>query len=145
MNDPVKQALDRFEVPSEYVDFLFLLPPLYVAKADGKISIKETLSIVYNSLALGLVTSQGEEKKAFQTFLQNKVLQFQGKSNLEDLDIVAAAINARLEQFPSDKAQKVRKIIYETCIKVAKASGPLFREKVSPEEREMLDEIFQKI
>ena len=145
MNDPIKQALDRFEIPPEHIDFLFLLPPFYVAKADGKMSIKESMSIAYNSIVLGLVSTQSEEKKAFQTFLKNKLFQFQGKTNLEDLDIVATAINARLEQFPADKAQKIRKLMYETCIKVAEASGPLFRDKVSPEERQMLDKILQNI
>jgi len=145
MEDPIQQAMDRYGVPAGHAKFLFVLPPFYVAKADGKVSLKEAMSIVWNSLRSGLVGVQGEEKKAFDLFVQNELLQFQGKSSLDDLEILTRGINARLAQYPSDEAPRIREQIHEMCIKVAKASGPLFREKVSAEERQMLDRIFAEI
>ena len=145
MNDPIAEAMEKYEIPSGHPNFLFSLPPFYVAKSDGKVSIKEAMSIVWNCLLLGLVDRQGEEKKAFDTFVMNKLHQFQGKANLDDFDIVANAINARLEQHPADEAEKIREKIGTACQKVAEASGPLFRDKVLPDERQMLEKIRAKI
>lgn len=145
MSDPIQAAMERFEIPREHESFLFCIPPFYVAKADGKISIKEAMSIAWNSLMLGLVKPQGPEKSAFDRFARDKLFQFQGKRNLDDYQILADAINAKLAQYPQEMAMDIRRTIRQTCEKVAEASGPLFRDKVSPEEREMLDRIFASI
>ncbi|MFC1734612.1 hypothetical protein ACFL1X_00740 [Candidatus Hydrogenedentota bacterium] len=144
-SDAVAIAMERFEIPAGYENFLFCLPGFYVAKSDGSISVKETMSIVYNSFVSGLVASRGEEKKAFDAFAKNKLLQFQGKSNLDDLGVVVNAINERLAAYPESESQKIRADIRKTCEKVAQTSGPLFREKVLPEEHAMLERIFSKI
>jgi hypothetical protein len=44
-----------------------------------------------------------------------------------------------------DHAARIRESIKALCVKVAKASGPLFRDHVSAEERAMLEKIFDKI
>ena len=142
MIDSIKEAMERFEVPSGHENLLFCLPAFYVAKADGKISMKEAFSIVWNSVTTGLIKPRGDEKKAFDGFVQRKLLHFQSKTSLDDFGILADAINAKLAQYPADAAQSIRDTIHDTCTKVAKSSGPLFREKVSPEERQMLDKIF---
>ena len=141
-DDVVKAAMARFEVPLEHETFLFCLPAFYVAKSDGRISLKEAMSIIWNSVMLGLVKPRGEEKKAFDAFVKDKLFQFQGKRNLEDYDLLAEAINAKLQQFPAEAAAGIRQSIRQTCTKVAEASGPMFRDKVLPEERQMLDKIF---
>jgi hypothetical protein len=141
-DDAIQAAVQRFEIPPEHETFMFCLPAFYVAKADGSISLKEAMSIAFNSLMLGLVKPHGDEKKAFQAFAKDKLLQFQGKRSLDDFDVLAEAINAKLAQYPADAANDIRKSIQETCVKVAKASGPMFRDKVLPEERHMLDKIF---
>jgi hypothetical protein len=143
--NPVAVAMDRFEVPAGYENFLFCLPGFYVAKSDGSISVKETLSLIVNTVTLGLVTNRGEEKKTFDAFAKAKLLQFQGKQNLEDLGIVVAAINARLAEYPESEAQRIRAGIRTTCEKIANASGPLFKEKILPEEQAMLEKIFSAI
>ena len=143
--DAVTAAMERFEVPAGYATFLFCLPPFYVAKADGSISIKEAMSIGWNSVMSGLVPPSGPEKRAFDAFLKDKLLQFQGKRNLDDFDVLGDAINAKLSEYPAAEAERIRNTIRDTCVKVAKASGPLFREKVLPEERHMLDKIFAAI
>ena len=143
--DAVTAAMERFEVPAGYPTFLFCLPPFYVAKADGSVSIKEAISIGWNSVMSGLIAPSGPEKKAFDAFFKDKLLQFQGKRNLDDFDVLGDAINAKLSEYPAAEAERIRKTIRDTCVKVAKASGPLFREKVLPEERHMLDKIFAAI
>jgi len=143
-DDAIQAAMEKYEVPPAYPNFLYALPAMYVAKSDGQISVKEACSVMWNSLMLGLVT-QGPEQKAFSDFAKNKILQFQGKTNLEDFDILADAINALLATQPPEKATMIRQSIQEMCTKVAKTSGPLFREKVLPEERAMLDKIFAQI
>ena len=90
--------MERFEVPAEHETFLFCLPAFYVAKSDGKISVKEAMSIAWNSLMLGLVKPRGEEKKAFDAFFKDKLFQFQGKRNLEDYDLLAEARGIAAEQ-----------------------------------------------
>ena len=55
------------------------------------------------------------------------------------------AINEKLEEYPEAERERIRKRIHELCIKVAKSSGPLFKDKILPEERKMLDRIFQDI
>jgi len=144
-DDVIQAAMERFEVPAERETFLFCLPAFYVAKSDGKISVKEAMSIAWNALMQGLVKPRGDEKKDFDAFLKDKLLQFQGKRNLEDYDILAEAINAKLLQYPADVAAGIRRAIRDTCVKVAEASGPMFREKVLPEERQMLDKIFASL
>ncbi|MFV1967149.1 MAG: hypothetical protein ACC628_17105 [Pirellulaceae bacterium] len=142
MSDPVQTAMERFEVPAGHERFLFCLPLFYVAKADGAIAMKEVVSIAWNSVMQGLVQPGGDEQKAFNAFYKNKTYQFQGKSNLDDFAILADAIDAQLAQYPAAEAQKIRDSIRAACTNVAQSSGPLFRDKVSAEERQMLDKIF---
>lgn len=143
----IEAALNRYEVPRGYEHFLFILPAFYVAKSDGKISTKETITIIVNSIHFNLVDTHvdKEEKNEFHAFAHNKVLTFMGKTNLGDLDILVNAINSKLEEYPEIEANRIRKKIRELCIAVAKSSGPLFREKILREEREMLDRIFKGI
>jgi len=143
----IDAAMNRYEVPREYEHFLFILPAFYVAKSDGKISTKETISIIMNSIHFNLVDTEvdKDERNEFHAFTHNKILTFMGKTNLGDLDILVNAINEKLEGYPEAEAKRVRKKIRELCIAVAKSSGPLFREKILPEERKMLDRIFQGI
>lgn len=145
MSEAIAQAMDRFEIPEGHEKFMFCLPAFYVAKADGKVSLKEAMSIIWNSMMLGLIKPSGSEKKAFESFAQAKFLQFQGKRNLDDFRILADAINAKLAEYSEEMVLEIRQTIRQTCEKVAAASGPMFREKVLPEEREMLDEIFASI
>ena len=143
----MKAALDRFEIPEEYEHFLFVMPSFYVAKADGKISTKETLSIVRNSVLFNLVDMKTDEneKDQFLSFSHNKILTFMGKSNLDDLSLIVNAINEKLEDYPPDEQVRIRKRIHELCTKVAQSSGPMFKDKVCAEEAEMLDRIFDGI
>jgi hypothetical protein len=145
MDEIIKRALQIFEIPPHRTNFLFLLPPFYVAKADGKISMKEVMSIGYNSILLGLIGPQDEDSEDLDNFMEKTVEQFQSKSNLGDLDLLTQAINVRLQSFSPDKAQAIRERIYELCLKVAEASGPLFGDHVSEEERQILERIFYKL
>ena len=145
MSERIRVAMDRFEVPQGREKFLFCLPAMYVAKADGKISFKEAMSVIWNSLMLGLVKPQGDEKTAFDAFVKSKILTFQGKSDLSDFVMLADAINDLLDTYGPSEAQEIRKAIHGTCTKVAEASGPMFRDKVSAEERDMLDRIFARL
>jgi len=143
MRDPVQLAMDRFDVPEGYESFIFAVPALYVAQADGSLSLKESLSMIANTLRSNLVVFRSkEDKKAFQNFLKEKVRGLLQQRSLPDTEILTEAINTLLYQYPLNEAKAIRQAIYDTCVKVAKASGPLFREKVSAEERRMLDSIF---
>ncbi len=144
-DDAIQTAMTKYEVPAAFPNFLYALPAIYVAKSDGTISIKEACSVMWNSLMLGLVANVGPEKNAFSEFAKNKVLQFQGTVNLDDFDVLANAINALLATQPPEKASMIRQSIHETCTKVAAASGPMFRDKVLPEERAMLKKIFNEV
>lgn len=145
MEDIIKKALEVFGIPKHRVNFLFLLPPFFVAKADGKISLKEMMSLEYNSILLGLVGVQEEGSSDLENFIQKKVEEFEKTPRLVGLDLLTRAINARLESFPPEKAHSIRQRIYELCHKVAEASGPLFGDNVSEEERQMLESIFYKL
>lgn len=143
----VKAAMERFEIPEEYEHFLFVMPAFYVAKADGKISTSETISIVRNSILFNLVdtiTDKGE-KDSFLSFAHRKILTFSGKSNLDDLSVVVKAINEKLGTYPDDEQGRIRTRIRELCMKVAQSSGPLFKDKVSKEEAAMLDQILEGV
>lgn len=137
--------MDRFEVPYGREKFLFSRPALYVAKADGKISIREALSVSWYSLQLGLVDARGDEKPVFDTFVKNTMQMLQRKSNLSDLAMLADAINDLLDTYDPSEARKVRQAIHQACTKAAEASGPMFRDNVSDAEREMLDRIFARL
>jgi len=145
MQEIIKQAMQVFGIPPHRSNFLFLLPPFYVAKADGKISIKEISSITFNAARLGLIGPQDQNSEDLDVFIEQKVEQFQNKMSIGDLDLLAKAINARLEAFPTEKANAIRERIYELCINVADASGPLFGDHISEEERRMLELIFDKM
>lgn len=145
MQETITQAMKVFGIPSHRSNFLFLLPPFFVAKADGKISFKEISSICFNAARLGLIGPQDQDSEDLDVFIEQKVEQFQQKMNPGDLDLLAKAINARLEAFAPDKAQKIRERIYELCINVADASGPVFGDHISEEERQMLEMIFDKL
>ena len=64
---------------------------------------------------------------------------------MTDLNLLIRAISARLDHFSPEKANDIRERIYDLCIKVADASGPLFGDHISEEEREMLEKIFYKL
>lgn len=145
MQEIIKHAMQVFEVPPHRANFLFLLPPFFVAKADGKISLKEISSICFNAARLGLIGPQDQDSEDLDAFIEQKVEQFQNKMNIGDLDLLAKGINARLEAFSPEKADAIRQRIYELCINVADASGPLFGEHISEEERRMLELIFHKL
>ena len=130
MNDPVQIAMERFEVPAGHEKFLFCLPLFYVAKADGEIAMKEILSIAERFLFLTPRCNKSLHQRV-------PIFQFQGKSNLDDFAILADAIDAHLAQYPAAEARKIRHSIDEACTNVAKSSGPLFRDKVSAQERQM--------
>ncbi len=145
MDDIIKKAMQVFEIPSHRTNYLFLLPSFYVAMADGKLSMKEIMSLRYNAAMLGLVGPQDEESQDLEKFMENKIEQFSGKITLSDLDLLAKAINARLAGYSPDKARVIRESIYELCMKVADASGPLLGDKISDEEKQMLEQIFYKL
>lgn len=145
MQEIIKQAMQVFDVPSHRSNFLFLLPPFYVAKADGKISFKEISSICFNAARLGLIGPQDQDSEDLDVFIEKKVEQFQNKMSISDLDLMAKGINARLEAFSPEKAHAIRERIYELCVNVADASGPMFGEHISEEERRMLEIIFHKL
>lgn len=145
MSEIIKKAMTVFEIPRHRTNFLFLLPPFYVAKADGKMSFKEISSICFNAARLGLIGPQDQDSEDLDEFIEKKVEQFQNKQNRGDLDLMAKAINTRLEAFSPEKAKTIRERIYELCINVADASGPIFGDHISEEERQMLERIFYKL
>ena len=102
MDEIIKKAMDVFGVPAHRPNFLFLLPAFFVAKADGKISMKEIMAIGYNSVKLGLVGIQEQDSEDFNLFLENMVEQFQAKTNSSELNLLANAINARLADLARD-------------------------------------------
>ena len=63
MDENIKKAMQAFEIPSHRINYLFLLPSFYVAKADGKLSMKEIMSLRYNAVKLGLLGPQDEDKR----------------------------------------------------------------------------------
>ncbi|MDZ7265116.1 MAG: hypothetical protein ONB16_11055 [candidate division KSB1 bacterium] len=141
----VQKAMTAFGVPPHRPNFLFLLPAFFVAQADGKIQMKEVMSIGYNSVKLGLVTAQEEGSADFNLFLEQMVERFQQKTMLSDLDLLATAVNARLATVTPERAKVIRERIYQLCVAVADASGPLLGDKITPEEKQMLQRIFQKL
>ncbi len=145
MRERIRAAMDRFEVPYGRETFLFSLPALYVAKADGKISIREMKSVAWYSLTLGLVDAKTDEKLVFETFIKNKMNMFQGKSNLSDFVVLADAIDDLLDTYGPSEARKIRQAMHQACTKAAKASGPTSGDRVSGPEREMLGRIFARL
>lgn len=145
MDKIINKAMQVFEIPPHRTNYLFLLPAFYVAKADEKLSVKEIMSIRYNAATLGLIGPQDEDSHDLDRFMEQKIEQFSQKITLTDLDLLTRAINARLQNFPSEKAQAIRENIYELCVKVADASGPLLGANISEEEKKMLEKIFYKL
>ena len=145
--DLIMTAMDRFEIPDDYEHFLFVMPAFYIAKADGKISAKETFSIVKDSILFNLVDTRTDEheKDEFLAFAHNKILTFMGKSSLDDLSMIVNAITEKLEEYPEDERERIKARIMELCTRVAKSSGPLFKDKISSEEAAMLDTITKGI
>lgn len=145
MDEIINKAIQVFEIPPHRTNYLFLLPPFYIAKADGKLSLKEIMSLRYNATRLGLIGPQEENSEDLEIFMEHKIEQFDKKISLADLDLLAKAINARLKSYAPDKAQSIRESIYELCVKVADASGPLLGDNISEEEKQMLEQIFYKL
>ncbi len=145
MEEIIKKAMQVFNIPSHRTNYLFLLPPFFVAEADGKLSLKEIMSLRLNAERLGLIGPQDQESEDLELFIENKIEQFSKKIGIANLDLLTRAINARLESYPPEKAQAIRESIYELCMKVADASGPLFGDNISDEERQMLQKIFYKL
>jgi len=145
MDEIINKAMELFEIPSHRKNFLFLLPPFYIAKADGKISFKEINSICYNAIRLGLIGPQEQDSEDLDAFIEKTIKKFEEKLYLGDLDLLAKAINARLKDYTPEKAQEIRERIYELCVDVADASGPLFGDNITKEEKQMLERIFTKL
>jgi len=141
----LEDVFEHFEIPPGNEHFLFMLPPFYVARADGDVSIPELFSAVWNNCMQQLTPTMGPEKTAAQAYLQKMAVAYATGRRTEDLRVLSAAINLVLRSLPDGRAQAVRESIQLTCTRVARASGPLFREKVSAEERQMLDEIFEAL
>ena len=137
----ITTALKRFSISEDHQRLLFMLPVLYVAKADGKISMKESFIAGMNAPGLGVAATDPQEKK----MLQSLVIQFCQKADLDDLKVATDAVNAKLSEYPEDESASIRKHIRDACLKVAEASGPIFRDKVTPEEYAMLQRIFEAI
>jgi hypothetical protein len=145
MEEIIKKAMQVFEIPPHRTNYLFLLPSLFVAEADGKLSLKEIMSLRFNAERLGLVGSQDQENDDLEFFIENKIEQFSKKIGLANLDLLTQAIQARLANYSPEKARVIRERIYELCMKVADASGPLLGDNISEEERQMLQKIFYKL
>lgn len=145
MEEIIQKAMQVFDIPPHRTNYLFLLPPLFVAEADGKLSLKETVSLRLNAERLGLVGSPDQENDDLELFIENKVEQFSKKIGLANLDLLTQAIHARLASYSPEKAQAIRERIYELSMKVADASGPLLGDNISEEERQMLQKIFYKL
>lgn len=145
MEGIIQKAMEVFEIPPHRAHYLFLLPAFYVAKADGKLSIKEIMALRLHAATLGLIGPQDEDSADLEKFFEKKIEQFSKELKLSDLDLLAKAINARLANFAPDKAKAVRESIYQLCMNVADASGPMFGENITEEEREMLKQIFYKL
>jgi phosphoenolpyruvate-protein kinase (PTS system EI component) len=145
MDDPIKAALEKFEVPTEHEEFLFIFPLLYVAKADGTIGLKESYKVMMSAMTSVTPPKGKEDKKALQDFLKEQITVFKAKKNLPDSRILTDAISALMSKQSTDEAQAIRKTMYDACVKVAQTSGPMFKEKVSDEERKMLESFFGTI
>jgi len=145
MEEIIKKAMQVFEIPPHHNNYLFLLPAFYVAKADGKLSAKEIISLRYNAAKLGLLGPQDEDSRDLEIFMEKKIEQFNGKISFSDLQLLAKAINARLSKYSADKAGAIRERVYELCIKVAGASGPVLGDNISEEEKQMLEQIFYQL
>jgi len=145
MSERIRAALDRFEVPYSYDSYLFCLPALYVAIADGKVSIREMMSVSWYSLRLGLVEPKADEKPIFERYIKNSIQILQRKSRRSDLELLADAVNDLLDTYSPSQAGKIRQAIHRACTKAAQASGPDFTELVSDAERDMLNRIFAQL
>ena len=145
MDDSVKKAMEKFDVPTGHEEFLFIFPLLYVAKADGSLSLKEAYKVMWSAMTAVTPPKGKEAQKVLQDFLKEQITIFKTKKSLPDSEILTNAINAILSQYSSEQAKAARKAMYDSCLKVAKTSGPLFREKVSDAERNMLDSLFSDI
>ena len=145
MEDIIKKAMQVFEIPPHRTNYLFLLPPLFVAEADGKLSLKEIMSLRLNAERLGLLGAPDQENDDLELFIESKIEQFSKKIGIANLDLLTQAIQARLASYSLEKAQAIRERIYELCMKVADASGPLLGDNISEEERQMLQKIFYKL
>lgn len=145
MEGIIQKAMEVFDIPPHRAHYLFLLPAFYVAKADGKLSMKEIMALRLHAVTLGLIGPQDEDSADLEKFFETKVEQFARELKLSDLDLLAKAINARLANYSPEKARTIRESIYQLCMKVADASGPLFGENITEEERDMLKQIFYNL
>ena len=145
MDDSVKKAMEKFDVPTDHEEFLFIFPMLYVAKADGSLSLKEAYKVMWSAMTSVTPPKGKEAQKVLQDFLKEQVTIFKTRKSLPDSELLTNAINAILSQYSTDQAKTTRKAMYDSCLKVAQTSGPLFREKVSEAERNMLDSLFSDI
>ena len=100
------EVCEELVIPiGEGYDFiLFVLPALYVAKADGIMNFKETLSVTLSVEAFG-----GDPNNKEKIGKYNNVLsQFYEKSNLGDLKQVTTAINERLQECSKEESDRLR-------------------------------------
>lgn len=145
MDDSVKKAMEKFDVPTGHEEFLFIFPLLYVAKADGSLSLKEAYKVMWSAMTAVTPPKGKEAQKVLQDFLKEQITIFKTKKSLPDSELLTNAINAILSQYSTDQAKTTRKAMYDSCLKVAQTSGPMFKEKVSEAERNMLDSLFSDI
>ncbi len=142
----VDEAREYFRVPIGFGFFLYVLPAYYVALADGEISDEEGDSILNGGLGQVIMNSlPGAYKDQFYEWMAWVLPEVVLQRRPEDVGKLALVIDFELSQMVPTEADKKRKQMYDSCLQVAKASGPMFRSKVSAEEQEMLDMIFGDI
>lgn len=139
-------AREIFHAPEGYEHFLFAMPLYFVAIADGKVDVKEIVKIPFIKVSHGIIANTDEKETELRLEFTSNIRNYIEKERKpEHLKLLARAINYKLREYPPEEAKKIRTNIYEACVEVAEASGPMFRDKMCKEEREMIDQIFHTI
>jgi hypothetical protein len=135
--------MGTFHVPDGHPNFLFALPAVLVAKADGEMSEEELFQLMWSSYLSTFLDNENApaDEHSFERFLIDSV----PRAIPANIPLLRKALAALLAHHAPQDQQRIAAWIRGVCNRVAKASGTSIFRRVSTAEREMLDSIFDAL
>jgi len=128
-----------FHIPPAHEAWVLVLPAILVAKADGTMGTEEVFEILWSSYCTAHLEPESEqEEHAFERYVLDNVR----RAISLDAVLVSRAVNAWLKRLQPAQANTQRRWIRRLCERVARAEGQSWFKRVSDEERQMLDALF---
>ena len=125
---------------------LLALPFLYVMLADGEATFKESFAAGIAMSELGIDSSDPDNVLSIgiMSSLIIRISEPDEELSFSGFDVGMAGVAALLQDAGAFQRSQWKPVIRDGCMRVAKASGKLFR-KVSEDEQKMMEMIFDRL